>query len=172
MLHAAAVNPHDGEAQYQLGLIHQQRRQYPEAIRRFQTAIQIDRTETDAHFQLGRIALQQGRLEDALASFRTVLSQDEKHSLSEIHREMGAALLAAGKLEDARRELSLYIDRRPYDPEGLFHYGEVLERLDDKAQAREMYTAAVEAVRTAPPYRRRLVARWSRQAQKQLRRLA
>jgi hypothetical protein len=30
MLEAAAVNPHDGDAQYQLGLIHQQRRQYSE----------------------------------------------------------------------------------------------------------------------------------------------
>ena len=51
MLDAAALNPHDGEAQYQLGLIHQQRRQYTEAIRRFQAAVAIDPTETDAHFQ-------------------------------------------------------------------------------------------------------------------------
>jgi hypothetical protein len=34
MLEAAAVNPHDGDAQYQLGLIYQQRRQYTEAIER------------------------------------------------------------------------------------------------------------------------------------------
>src|SRR6185503_2120655 len=53
MLEASTVNPHDGEAQYQLGLIHQQRRQISEAIRRFQAAIKIDPTETDAHFQLG-----------------------------------------------------------------------------------------------------------------------
>ena len=66
MLEAAAVNPHDGEAQYQLGLIHQQRRQYTEAIRRFQAAVAIDPTETDAHFQLGRIANEQGRYEEAL----------------------------------------------------------------------------------------------------------
>src|SRR5262245_48114254 len=50
MLEAAAVNPHDGEAQYQLGLIHLQRRQITEAIKRFQSAIRIDPTETDAHF--------------------------------------------------------------------------------------------------------------------------
>ena len=64
MLEASTVNPHDGEAQYQLGLIHQQRRQYTEAIRRFQAAVAIDRTETDAHFQLGRIANEQGRYEE------------------------------------------------------------------------------------------------------------
>jgi tetratricopeptide (TPR) repeat protein len=167
MLEAAAINPHDGEAQYQLGLIHQQRRQYTEAIRRFQAAVAIDPTETDAHFQLGRIAREQGRLPDALAHFQTVLQQDERHSLSEIHRALGAVYLAMDRTEDARRELALYIDRRPYDPEGLFYFGQALEQLGQLAQAREMYAAAVEAVRTAPRYRRRVVARWSRLAQKQ-----
>ncbi len=167
MLDAAAINPHDGEAQYQLGLIHQQRRQYTEAIRRFQAAVAIDPTETDAHFQLGRIAREQGRLPDALAHFQTVLQQDERHSLNEIHRELGAVYLALGRTEDARRELALYIDRRPYDPEGLFYFGQALEQLGQLTQAREMYAAAVEAVRTAPRYRRRVVARWSRLAQKQ-----
>ena len=78
MMEAAAVNPHDGEAQYQLGLIYQQRRQYTEAIRRFQQAVAIDPTETDAHFQLGRIGYEQGRFNDALAHFQTVLQQDEQ----------------------------------------------------------------------------------------------
>jgi len=171
MLEAAAVNPHDGEAQYQLGLIHQQRHQYTEAVRRFQAAVAIDPGETAAHFQLGRIARDQGRLQDALAHFETVLQQDERHSQNEIHRELGAVCLALGRIEDARRELSLYIDRRPYDPEGLFYLGEALERLGKTAQAREMYNAAVEAVRTAPRYRRRVVARWSRLAQRQARKL-
>jgi len=167
MLDAAAINPHDGEAQYQLGLIYQQRHQYTEAIRRFQAAVAIDPTETDAHFQLGRIARQQDRPADALAHFQTVLQQDEKHSQSEIHREMGAVLLVLGRPEEARRELALYIDRRPYDPEGLYYLGQALEQLGQPAQAREMYSAAVEAVRTAPRYRRRIVGRWSRLAQKQ-----
>ncbi len=172
MLEAAAINPHDGEAQYQLGLIYQQRHQFTEAARRFQAAVAIDPTETDAHFQLGRMARDQGRLDEALARFQTVLQQDEKHSQSEIHRELGAVLLALGRTEDARRELAVYFDRRPYDPEGLFYYGEALEQLGQTAQAREMYAAAVEAVRTAPRYRRRIVARWSRLAQKQARKLA
>jgi tetratricopeptide (TPR) repeat protein len=172
MLEAAAVNPHDGEAQYQLGLIYQQRRQSTEAIRRFQQAVAIDPTETDAHFQLGRIAYEQGRFQEALAHLQTVLQQDEKHSLSEIHRELAAAYLALGRPEDARRELEIYTGRRAYDPEGLYHYGQALEALGNPAAAREMYDRAVEAARTAPRYRRRFTARWSRLAQKQARRLA
>ena len=171
-LEAAAVNPHDGEAQYQLGLIYQQRRQYGEAIRRFRNAAAIDNTQTDAHFQLGRIARQQARLHEALAHFQTVVDQDEKHSQSEVLRELGGIYLSARQYQDARNELARYVERWPYDPEGLFYYGQALEGLGDAAAAREMYGRAVEAARTAPGYLRRSTARWSRLAQKQLRGLA
>ena len=169
MLEAAAVNPHDGEAQYQLGLIHQQRRQYSEAIRRFENAVKIDPTETDAHFQLGIIARQQGRVEEALRHFLTVLQQDEKHSHSEIHRELGAVYLDLGRPADAERELAVYVGRREYDPEGLYYYGRSLDALGRREEARQIYMRAVEAARTAPRYRRAQVARWSRLAQKQIR---
>ena len=172
MLEAAAVNPHDGEAQYQIGLIYQQRRRYTDAIERFRNAVAIDPQETDAHFQLGRIAFLQRRFADALSHFETVAAQDEKHSQSEILRELGAVYLAVGRPEDARRELALYVDRRPYDPQGLYYYGRVLEELGDLGGAREAYAQAVEAARTAPRYRRRVVAEWSRLAQRQSRRMA
>ena len=171
MLETSALNPHDGEAQYQLGLIYQQRRNYTGATERFQNAVRIDPTETDAHFQLGRIARDQGRTDEALREFEIVLQQDSKHSLSEILRELGGAYLAAGRLQDARRQLAEYADRRPYDPEGLYYYGQVLEGLGHPAEARQMYARAVEAARTAPRYRRPFTARWSRLAQKQERKL-
>jgi len=172
MLDAAAVNPHDGEAQYQLGLIYQQRRNYTEAIQRFQNAVRIDPNHTDAHYQLGRIAREQGRIEDAFQEFEIVWQQDDRHNLSEILRELGAVYLAAGRLEEARKQLAEYISRREYDPEGLYYYGQTLEKLGRQNEAREMYRRAVEAARTAPRYRRSMVARWSRLAQKQERRLA
>jgi tetratricopeptide (TPR) repeat protein len=172
MLEAATVNPHDGEAQYQLGLIHQQRHQYTEATARFQKAIDIDPTLTDARFQLGRMAREQGRLRDALAHFQTVISQDERHSFSETLRELGGIYIAARQFADARNELAIYTERRPYDPEGLYYYGQALEGLGETAAARDAYAQAVEADRTAPRYRRRYTARWSRLAQKQLGKLA
>jgi tetratricopeptide (TPR) repeat protein len=168
MLEAAAVNPHDAEARYQLGLIYQQRRQYSEAIRQFKSAVEIDPKETDAHFQLGRIALEQGRLKDAFASLQTVLDLDEKHSSSEILRELGRMYLAAKQYEDARRELEMYVERRPYDPEGLYYYGQAREQLGDAAGAREAYGRAVESARSTPRFRRPHTAKWSRLAQKQL----
>jgi tetratricopeptide (TPR) repeat protein len=171
MLEASTVNPHDGDAQYQLGLIHQQRRQYTEAIRRFKNAVAIDSGQTDAHFQLGRIALEQGRLNDALEHFQTVYVQDPKHTSNEILRELAALYAAAGQYKDALQQLEVYIERRPYDPEGLYYNGLALEKTGDVARAREMYDRAIEAARTAPHYRRRYTAKWSRLAQKQIRKL-
>ena len=72
-----------------------------------------------------------------------------------------------GRREDARRELAIYVERRPYDPQGLYYYGRALEELGDPRAAREAYAQAVEAARTAPHYRRRVVAGWSRLAQRQ-----
>jgi tetratricopeptide (TPR) repeat protein len=167
MLEAATVNPHDGDAQYQLGLIYQQRHQYTEAILRFKNAVAIDPSETDAHFQLGRIALKQGRIHDALAHFQTVFNQDEKYHSSEILRELGALYVTAGQYQDAQQQLKAYVGERPYDPEGLYYYGFALEQTGEVTEAREMYERAIEAARTSPPFRRRYTAQWSRRAQKQ-----
>jgi tetratricopeptide (TPR) repeat protein len=166
MLDAAAVNPHDGEAQYQLGLIYQQRRQYTEAIQRFKNAIAIDPGETDAHFQLGRIAREQGRRREALEHFAVVLNQDEKHSQDEILRELGAVYLAAGQYKDALEFLDQYVGKHAYDPEGLYYDGQALEGMERPREARARYQQAVQAASTAPRYRRRVIAKWSRLAQK------
>jgi tetratricopeptide (TPR) repeat protein len=171
MLDAAALNPHDGEAQYQLGLIYQERRNITEAIQRFQNAVRIDFTETDAHFQLARIARGQGRLEDALKELQIVVAQDPKHNLSEILRELGGAYVDAGRYPEALTYLDVYTERRPYDPEGLYYYGRALESLGRPSDARSAYVRAVEAARTAPRYRRHATARWSRLAQKQERKV-
>lgn len=171
MLETAAINPHDGEAQYQLGLIYQQRRQVTEAIRRFRNAVAIDPRETDAHFQLGRIAREQGRLKDALEHFQAAMDLDDKHSQNEILRELGAVYLAARQYGDARTFLTEYLERRPYDPEGLYYLGQAMEALGNAGEARQVYGRAIEAVNSAPRYRRRLIAKWSRLAQKQRRKL-
>ena len=146
------INPRDAGAHYQLGLIYQYRRQYAEAISRFEKAIQIADDETDAHFQLGRIAREQGRLQDAINYFNTVLEQDAKHAHN----------------EDAKEALAKFIDRRPYDPEGLYYNGKTLEQLGQREEAREMFNRCVEAVKTMPSYRYREQRKWDKLARDRL----
>jgi len=167
-MEAATINPRDASAHYQLGLIYQYRRQYAEAISRFQKAVEIAHDETDAHFQLGRIAREQSRLQDAINHFGVVLEQDEKHAHSEIWREIGATYLAASMFAEAKDALAKFIDRRPYDPEGLYYFGKTLEQLEKRDEAREVFARCVEAVKTMPSYRYREQRKWDKLARERL----
>ena len=167
-MEASTINPRDASAHYQLGLIYQYRRQYGEAIARFQKAVEIAHDETDAHFQLGRIAREQNRLQDAINHFNDVLVQDDKHSQSEIWREVGATYLSASMFTDAKEALGKFIDRRPYDPEGLYYYGKTHEQLGEREEAREIFGRCVEAVNTMPSYRYREQRKWDKLARERL----
>jgi len=167
-MEAATINPRDGSAHYQLGLIYQHRRQYAEAISRFEKAVEIASDETDAHFQLGRIAREQDRLQDAINHFSVVLEQDDKHSHSEIWREIGATYFTASMFTDAKEALEKFLERRAYDPEGLYYYGKTLEQLGHPAEAREMFGRCIEAVKTMPSYRYREQRKWDKLARERL----
>jgi tetratricopeptide (TPR) repeat protein len=167
-LQASTLNPRDASAHYELGLIHQRRRQTAEARERFSRAVEIDPGEVDAHYQLGRIAREEKRYVEAIRHFEEVVSRDDAHARSEVWREIGATYLESGSLEHARWALSRYVERRPHDPEGLLRYGEALEALGDAAGAAAQFRACVEAVDTMPAYRRGEVARWKRAARQKL----
>ena len=167
-MEAATINPRDASAHYQLGLIYQYRRQYAEATERFKKAVEIDCEETDAHFQLGRIAREQGRLQDAINHFSVALAQDDKHSQSEVWREVGATYLAASMFAEARDALDTFLERRAYDPEGLYYYGKTLCEMGHQELAREVFNRCVEAVKTAPSYRYRDQRKWDKLAREQL----
>jgi tetratricopeptide (TPR) repeat protein len=160
-LDSCTINPRDAEAHYQLGLIYQRRRQFGEAAARFKRAVEIDPREPDANYEMGKIAREHGRLQDAINHFSMVLAHDDKYRQSEIWREVGATYLAAGMHTEALDALRKYIERRPYDPEGLYHLGETLRNLGHLKEAEENYNRCIEAVRTMPYYRRNEMRKWS-----------
>ncbi len=167
-LQAATLNEHDAEAQYQLGLVYQQRRQQSEALKHFRRAVEIDPNEPDANYQLGIAARHEKRLQAAIQHFSHVVAHDDKYRQSEVWREIGATYLAAGMVAEARTALEKYHERRPFDPEGLFHLAETLRQHGDATRAQELYRQCVEAVKTMPYYRRSEVSKWSKLAQARL----
>ncbi|HEX8145123.1 MAG TPA: tetratricopeptide repeat protein [Pyrinomonadaceae bacterium] len=167
-LEQATVNPRDAEAHYQLGLVYQHRRQMAEAVKRFTRAIEIDPQERDARFQLGRIAREQGRLQEALDHFSIVIAQDDRHAHHEIWREIGATYVAAAMYAEAREALERYVERRPFDPEGLYYLGRSLKELGHAGESQEMFRRCIEAVKTMPYYRRSQLSKWRKLAQTQL----
>jgi tetratricopeptide (TPR) repeat protein len=168
-LEAATLNPADASAHYNLGLLHQQRKEFAEARSRFLRAVEIDPAETDAHYQLGRIARAEGKLPEAIGHFGEVVARDDAHAQHEIWREVGATYLAAGQFADSRDALERFLERRPSDPEALYLMGRAAAGLGDARGAKQWMERCVEAVRTAPAYKYRADKRWLNEAQQFLR---
>ena len=168
-LEASTLNPRDADAQYQIGLIYQQRRNYAEAIPRFERAIEIDPSDPDPQYQLGRILMEQKRYAEARAHFAAAAEASDKHSSSDVWRELGAADLELGETEKALAELEKFVDRREYDPEGLYLLGRALKASGRGAEAKVAFERCVEAVKTMPSKRRRQTGRWKGLAQSELR---
>ncbi|HXG94436.1 MAG TPA: tetratricopeptide repeat protein [Blastocatellia bacterium] len=168
-LEAATLNPADAEAHYNLGLIYQQRGQTEEAKASFARAIEIRPDEVDAHYQLGRIARREGRLADAIAHFDAVVRENAGHSQNEVWREIGRTYLQAGQYDDARAAFERFLERRPSDAEGRYHYGLTLYNLGRADEAANEMRACIEAVRTSPTYKYRADKRWMDEAEKFLR---
>jgi tetratricopeptide (TPR) repeat protein len=161
-LDIATTNPRDADAQYQLGLIYQQRHQYDEAKRRFTRAVEIDPREADPIFQLGRIALDEGRLTDAIELLNDAAALDDKCCSHEVWRDLGAAYFRSGRFEEARMALEKFVERRSYDPEGLYWYGKSLLALRRLNEAWQQFEQCREAVDTMPANRRRQLSKWKR----------
>lgn len=167
-LHNATVNPKDADAHVQLGLIYLQRRQETKALDHLYKALEIDKNELDANYELGKIARAKGNLQEALNHFSIVLEQNDKHSLSEVWREIGATYLEAGMLTEAREALEKFVERRSFDAEGLYRLGKVLKAQGETERAREMFEQAVESSKTSHDHRRREMKHWSKLAQKEI----
>ncbi len=167
-LHNSTVNPKDADAHVQLGLIYLQRRQEAKAIEHFTQAIEIDAGEIDANYELGKLARAKGDLQSALDHFAIVLGQNDKHSLSEIWREVGATYLAANMLTEARDALEKFVERRSADIEGLYYLGRTLKVQGDTERAAEVFAEAVASAKSSPDFRRRNNGQWSKLAQKEL----
>lgn len=168
-LATATLNPADASAHYNLGLIYQQRGQIEEAKASFRRAIEIDPDDTDSHYQLGRIAREEGALPEAIAHFEATVQRDQEHSQHEIWREIGRTYLQAGQYEDARNALERFLQHRPSDAEGRYHYGLALHRLGRAQDAATEMRACIEAVRTSPAYKYRAERHWMNEAQAFLR---
>lgn len=167
-LAASTLNPRDADAHYQLGLIYQQRRQYTEAVSRFQKAIEIDPREPAPHYQLGRIALEQERYQEALDEFCKVVEVDQKHAANEVWRDIGVACLHLNDQQNAIAALQRYTERREYDPEGLFWFGKALAAASNSEGAADAWQKAIDAARTMPSHRRRQMSKWGSRAKAEL----
>lgn len=167
-LKAATLNPADGEAHLNLGIVLEERGQTAEAVEHYQRSVAISPDEADAHFRLGRIARREKRHAEAIGHFNAVVSIDDTHAQFEIWREVGETYLDAGQLDDARAAFERYVERRSTDAQGLYLLGVTLGRLNLVEEAREQMQSVVETVKSAPAFKFRREQRWLHEAEEYL----
>ena len=87
---------------------------------------------------------------------------DDKFSLSDVWRDLGASNFELGNTDAALQQLEKYTTRREYDAEGQYWMGQTYKRLNRTAEARAAFEKAVEAAQTAPAHLRQQTARWGK----------
>ncbi len=170
-LAAVNVNPRDIDAQLQLGSIYLRRHQYEDADRHFTVALQIDPTDLDALFHLGGLKRAQEEYSDAIKLYEQILEVNPRHHQWEAYRELGRTLFMLENYAEAKESLSSYCNQRGFDPIGLTYLADVEFALGQTAEAQDLYTQAIEAVHTAPSYRKHQLKQWEREAKKKLKSL-
>jgi hypothetical protein len=167
-LEAATLNPRDADAHYQLGLIYLQRRAETDAEASFRRALEIDPNEPDVLFQLGSLLRRRDKYVEAKDLLERGAHLDAKLASHQVWRELGAVALALGTPQEALVHLEYFVNLREYDPEGLVLYGRALKAAGRPAEAQAAFERAIEAVRTAPKFRKGELSQWERQARQEL----
>ena len=170
-LEAAMLNPKDADAHYQLGLIYQQRRQYDEAAASFRRAIEIYPHEAEAHLQLGRALACPGEHRGSSATFRDSVAVGQQCRAAGGMARFGRRTFGFGSPQSAIEPLERYTNHRSYDPEGLFYFGTALQAAGRSDEAQHVFQQTLEAVETAPKYRRGQLRKWAGLAKSELRKL-
>jgi tetratricopeptide (TPR) repeat protein len=170
-LAVSTLNPRDSDAKYQLGLIYASRRQYTEALNRFTKAAEIDPKDAGARYELGRIALHQQRYQDAFDHFYVAAELDPNHAASAVWRDIGNACFHLDDHANAIAALERYTARREYDPEGLYWLGKALAASGQQERAADAWKKTIEAARTMPSHRRRVMMKWASKANAELKAL-
>jgi tetratricopeptide (TPR) repeat protein len=119
---------------------------------------------------MGRIALEEERWDDAIGLLSRAAALDDKCCSHEVWRDLGVAYFRSGRFEEARLALAKFVERRSYDPEGLYWCGKSLLALGQLDEARQQFKQCREAVETMPSNRRRQLAKWKRLAVAELKR--
>ena len=141
-----ASDARDGQAAFQLGVLHFMRRRYDHALRAFTQAARALPREPVVRANLGAVALALGRAEDAI--FWCDESLALKPDAAKVWNTRGAALRALRRNEEATQSFARALALDPNFVEALSNYGCALNELGRNNEA----LAALDAALAIQPH--------------------
>jgi tetratricopeptide (TPR) repeat protein len=100
------IDPRNATAEYELGEMARQARQWNEAIQHFQRAVFLDPQFAEALIGLGKSLVSAGRAQEAVAPLEQSVKLDPGNANG--HYQLSFAYRRVGREEDARKELATY----------------------------------------------------------------
>lgn len=145
---AAATNPGDFEAQYQLGWSQFQRGNLAEALEAFQAAVDLKPEHVGALYNLGLTYFELKQYDQAVAPFKAVAERFSRHELAWL--SLGRSYLEMGQLDQALSALLHAAGINPSSADTRFYLGTAHERLGNIEVAIQEYR---ESLRYDPLYK-------------------
>jgi len=100
------INPRNAGAEYVLGEIARQARDFPQAIEHFTRASQLDPTMGDAFIGLGKSLVSVGRNADAIAPLEDAVKLQPENPVA--HYQLSFAYRRTGRTQEADKEIVAY----------------------------------------------------------------
>ena len=148
--HVAASNgsPRDARQRATLGLVYEANKMWPEALRSFRNATELDSDEPMWPHHAAIAWLETGDLDGATTWLRDYAARFPK--FTPLQDRLGAVLLEAGEIDEAQAAFEAIIAHAPGSAAGYVGYGDVRLRAGDHEAA---VVALEKAVRIDPTYK-------------------
>ncbi|MBV9458647.1 MAG: tetratricopeptide repeat protein, partial [Bradyrhizobium sp.] len=163
---AIALQANYAEAHYNRGTVLQQQARAEDALVAYDRAIALRPDYIDAANNAGIVLQELGRYTDAIELYRKVGTSAH----ADINNNMGTALLASGRPEEARQAFEQALVNRPDFPEAAYNLGNALRELGRLADAIAAWQQALQLRADYPDalsqlvYHRALACEWEHHA--------
>jgi len=139
--HAVRVTEANPMAHNNLGIEQALKRRFDEAVRHFQTALDVSPGYAEAHNNLASTYKDMGRLDESITHYRRAVTIFPQYSKA--HLNLARALSTTGNLDEAEKHYRRVLELVEDSPEAMIGLGNLLARKGNLDQAMEYYRATL-----------------------------
>ncbi len=125
------------------GVVEHQNRHYPEAVRLYEKATNLDPSYFEAYYNLGLAAHEKGDMAASLTAYEHAMAQNP--GFKDLRFNFSLALLKGGYALDAANEFQQMLESAPEDPRLHLALGNIYaQKLGNETEARKHYLKVLE----------------------------
>ncbi|MDX1764090.1 MAG: tetratricopeptide repeat protein, partial [bacterium] len=165
------LNPHNAQAQSDLGRNLVRVKRYQEGISCLEEAVGKMSDIPETRFYLGVGYLNVGELEKARTHLEAAIELDPRYGYGEAYLRLGDLNMLEKNLDSALASYEAFTGIHTSSSEGYYKLGEVWLARGDAGKARDQMKKAVAAFRGSPPHKKRIDRPWYWKARAKIPRL-